>query len=108
MAAARAVDPTAEAFADIICSDQDWVDAEFEEIVAAFLGGPAATVTVPPTPATLAQPSAGKSMRTCRFEGNAPGPTGRSPPRIRRAYPTHAGRWPAYRERRLFHHVDVI
>ena len=35
------------AFADAVYADQDWVDAEFAEIVAASLGGPLA----PPPPA---------------------------------------------------------
>ena len=35
------------AFADVVYADQDWVDAEFAELIAASLGGPPA----PPPPA---------------------------------------------------------
>jgi hypothetical protein len=35
------------AFADVVYADQDWVDAEFAELIAASFGGPPA----PPPPA---------------------------------------------------------
>lgn len=43
MAAAEAVDRTAEVFADILCSDPEWVDAEFEEIVSGLWETPTST-----------------------------------------------------------------
>jgi hypothetical protein len=43
VAAADAVDRTAEVFADILCSDPEWVDAEFEEIVSGFWETPTST-----------------------------------------------------------------
>jgi hypothetical protein len=45
VAAADAVDRTAEVFADILCSDPEWVDAEFEEIVSGFWKAPTPTST---------------------------------------------------------------
>jgi hypothetical protein len=45
VAAAEAVDRTAEVFADILCSDPEWVDAEFEEIVSGFWKTPTPTPT---------------------------------------------------------------
>jgi len=43
----RTASDTAAAFADVVYADQQWVDAEFTELVAASLGGPPA----PPPPA---------------------------------------------------------
>ncbi len=37
----------ADEFADIICSDPDWLDAEFEEIVAGFWKAPKTVVASP-------------------------------------------------------------
>lgn len=37
------VDRTGEVFADIVCSDPDWVDAEFEAIISGFWDRPTPT-----------------------------------------------------------------
>ena len=34
MTSAGAVDRDADVFADILCADQEWIDLEFEEIIA--------------------------------------------------------------------------
>src|SRR5690349_16418035 len=52
---------TETAFADVVYADQDWVDAEFAELVAASLGGPPAPAPpapprVPPRPGTPPPP----------------------------------------------------
>jgi hypothetical protein len=43
VATARTVDRTAEEFADILCSDPEWVDLEFAEIVAGLRNAPQTT-----------------------------------------------------------------
>jgi hypothetical protein len=52
---------TGTAFADVVCADQDWVDAEFAELVAASFGGPPAPPPpapprIPPLPGTPSPP----------------------------------------------------
>jgi hypothetical protein len=49
------------AFADVVYADQDWVDAEFAELVAASFGGPPAPPPpapprIPPLPGTPSPP----------------------------------------------------
>ena len=53
------------AFADLICADQQWLDAEFHALIAASFSEPPAPPRVPPRPGSTPPPS----RRT------APGPT---------------------------------
>jgi hypothetical protein len=67
----RTASDAAAAFADVIYADQQWVDAEFAEIVAACFGGPPAPPPpapprVPPVPGTPPPPPSRRP---------APGPT---------------------------------
>lgn len=50
MTVAGVADPTSEVFADILCSDPEWVDAEFEQIVSGFTDEPTITSTPPRSP----------------------------------------------------------
>jgi hypothetical protein len=57
----RTASDAAAAFADIVYADQQWVDAEFAEIVATSFGGPPAPPPpapprVPPLPSTPPPP----------------------------------------------------
>jgi hypothetical protein len=49
VAAVEAVDRMADMFAEILCSDPEWVDAEFDEIVSGFWETPTST-TAPQRP----------------------------------------------------------
>jgi hypothetical protein len=62
---------TDTAFADVVYADQDWVDAEFDGIVAAFLGGPPA----PPPPAPPRVPPRPGTPPPPHSRRPAPGPT---------------------------------
>ena len=44
----RTASDAAAAFADVVYADQQWVDAEFAELVAASFGGPPAPPAAPP------------------------------------------------------------
>ena len=45
------------AFADLICTDQQWVDAEFDALISASFSEPPAPPRVPPRPGTPPPPS---------------------------------------------------
>lgn len=116
MAAAEDVDRADEMFADIVCSDPDWVDREFEEIIADWLDAPPRVVRHPGPAGT----------RRCRCHRALPLPLGRtgtrrarpairSPPHSGGADAVHsadavhevgAGRSPETKGES--HHVDVI
>lgn len=50
MDAAPAIDTTADVFAEIVCSDPEWVDAEFEQIISGFWDATVSTGSVTPPP----------------------------------------------------------
>jgi hypothetical protein len=58
------------AFVDIVYADQDWVDAEFAELIAASFGGPPA----PPPPAPPRVPSRPGTPPPPPSQRAAPGP----------------------------------
>jgi hypothetical protein len=82
------------AFADVVYADQDWVDAEFAELIAASLGGPPAPLPpapprVPPRPGTpppppSRRPAPGPAVLLFPAAGRARGRQ-RSPPARPRA-----------------------
>jgi len=47
---ADVVDQASEVFADLLCSDPEWVDAEFEQIVSGFWDEPMSTAGPPRSP----------------------------------------------------------
>jgi hypothetical protein len=59
--AADVVDRTADVFADILCADSEWVDAEFEQIVSGFWDEPTSTASPPRSPSVANRP---ESTRT--------------------------------------------
>ncbi|MGJ4844894.1 hypothetical protein [Leifsonia sp. Le1] len=56
MTVADVVEQTADEFAEILCSDQEWVDAEFEQIVSGFWDAPATTADAPRSRDAAAHP----------------------------------------------------
>jgi len=81
------------AFADVVCADQQWVDAEFDALISASFGEPPAPPPpapprVPPHPGTPPPPSRrpapGPAARTFPATGPDYGRQ-RSPPAGRRA-----------------------
>ena len=76
MTAAAAVDPVAQEFVDILCSDSEWVDEEFEHIVAGLQGAP-------PTAPSASRPSGdGPRALHVRDEGRASADIDRAHPRL--------------------------
>ena len=45
------------AFADLICADPQWLDAEFDALISASYGEPPAPPRVPPRPGSTPPPS---------------------------------------------------
>jgi hypothetical protein len=81
VAVADVVDGTAEVFADILCSDPEWVDAEFEQIVSGFWDEPTSS-TAPSRPLSVATHSGRRTTREFFPDPRSSGPraTIRSPP----------------------------
>lgn len=117
MAAVEAVDRTADVFADILCSDPEWVDAEFEEIVSGFWETPTST-TASPRPSIVRSWLAGGQVTPNWVNADphrALRATIRSPPRseaghhpalsIRRTGATHPA---SPHQKGESHYVDVI
>jgi hypothetical protein len=61
MTSASAVDREADVFADILCADQEWIDLEFEEIIAGLR----------PTPRSGSAPSQRPDGGGPRFEDSS-------------------------------------
>jgi hypothetical protein len=99
----RTASDAAAAFADVVYADQQWVDAEFTELVATSFGEPPAPPPpapprVPPLPGTpppqLSQrPASGAAVRRFPAAGPARGRQRSPPARPRTARPaTVSGR----------------
>ena len=88
------------AFADLICDDPQWLDAEFDALISASFGEPPAPPRVPPRPGIPCPPSRRPSPGPTALTSPATGPDHgrqRSPP----AYPRPAtGHLPPPAERR--------
>jgi hypothetical protein len=82
--AARTVDRTAEEFADILCSDPEWVDLEFAEIVAGLRNAPHTTAEQAWPPEHDLPHSGGRDPRLpSGWIGSAPSRSSiRSPPSV--------------------------
>jgi hypothetical protein len=90
------------AFADVVCADQQWVDAEFAEIVATSFGGPPvppppSPPRVPPLPGTPPPPPSrrlapGPAVLLFPAAGPARGRQRSPPARPRAARPVAPGR----------------
>ena len=88
------------AFADVVYADQQWVDAEFTELVAASFGAPPAPPPpapprVPPLPGTpppahSRRPAPGPAVLLFRPAGSARGRQRSPPARPRAARPAAA------------------
>ena len=59
MAVSDVVDEAPEEFADILCSDPEWLDAEFERIVSGFWDEPPSTATRPGSPSVATHVAGG-------------------------------------------------
>lgn len=59
MTLADVADQAPEVFADILCSDPEWVDAEFEQIVSGFWDEPTSTASSPRSPTVADHPGNG-------------------------------------------------
>jgi hypothetical protein len=74
------------AFADVLCADQQWVDAEFDALISACFGeppAPPAPPRVPPHPGTPPPPSRRPAPGPAGIPSPAAGPEHgrqRSPP----------------------------
>lgn len=62
-----------EKFAELICADPDWLDAEFASLVTASYGAPPAWPS-PPAPPHLPPPGAPRGRRRARPEPTTPSP----------------------------------
>jgi hypothetical protein len=110
----EAVDQTAELFADIVCSDPDWVDLEFEEIIAGLRSEPrrAAGQPQPPDGGRRRSDDGHRQRPTSETGSRRSWSTIRSPPLTAAGSPgaasTHGDSRVAHHGKEESHHVDVV